>query len=119
MFTSYFPISWRSRWLRGGLAVVLSCCAQTAAVAWPWRMAPQPLLQGGQAIWSDADSPLAWDQSALILWHLSDGDLLGAFWSGDTFVTRWLNAPAPDPQAGLLADPSLHIVYFVDATGHL
>ncbi len=95
------------------------CLAHFAAQAWPWNSDPQPLLNGRDAIRSDAGSPLAWDRSARVLWYLSYGQLSEARWTGKTFEPREFANIVPKANAGLLADDAWHNVYFLDADAHL
>jgi hypothetical protein len=107
-----------TRSLSAGILALFGALFPTReASAWPWKIEPQPALHGREAIWSDADSPLAWDASWRVLWHLHYGQLKGAFWSGHTLVPIAIDAITPKPQAGMLVDPALHFLYCADAGG--
>ncbi len=104
--------NWRRRVVV--LAALGSSFLAPQAEAWPWRVEPQPLLHGRDAMVADQDSPLAWDQSGLRLWHLAGGKLAMAYWSNGTFNFRGTDF-APDAMAGLLVDPALGFIFYVDA----
>ncbi|MDB6156062.1 MAG: hypothetical protein JWL90_4515 [Chthoniobacteraceae bacterium] len=105
----------------GTLGLLLSV---SSALAGGWNEEPQPLVfkkaVGADpltAIRADAGSPLAWDQSAHMLWFVDFGTLHAAWWNGSTFVSADMGLIAPLPEAGIVIDSSTHFVYCVSADG--
>lgn len=107
----------RSSRLFGVVAAVLMEAAwASAAYAWPWESVPQPLLENREAIFADAGSPLAWDNSSRTLWFVSRGYLNRAVWTGATFRQTEHSEKAAQ-EGGLLVDPGLHFVFFLSEDG--
>lgn len=95
---------------------MVSAASISTVSAWPWSSVPQPLLDGNVPIRADSGSPLAWDHSSRTLWFVRYGNLAQAAWSQTTFRTRTLSE-RPHAGGGLLVDPGLHLVFYLNSEG--
>lgn len=111
-------ISFRT-FFKVAVAVGALCLVSGSAHAAPWASEPQPLIHDTRAIRADAGSPLAWDQSARVLWYVSYSYLSLARWNGVTFTPAVCGGIVPKVEAGMLVDDGLHLAYFADQQGIL
>jgi hypothetical protein len=95
-----------------GCLIVLSLVGQPSANGWPWNSEPQPLLDHREPVRADAGSPLAWDQSARVLWFLRSAKLSCAYWTGNAFSRREFTQVSPIADAGFAVDPGWHFLYY-------